>query len=410
MHLVSPSSRTPPIALRTPSPHSALLTLPSELLNHILSYLIQPKNNRIYLFVRLVPGISRAPPPAAPPRLVLRLLSTDDLSTSSTQDQNGETDEAEEDQEDQEDKVEDEIADNFIQTRHSLFAPPTLTLTRLFHTLTLHYMHTHLLLHVKLGHQLAADVTIQSRHCLRQRKAVVSLKNEMTETDRQKKQQHQAYRSRLKATLQTAHHFRRILVSMHMWSAFAKTLPGQLDGVLEALVMGAEAARQSRSRSVTTESDTGTSTFCRSLPTTRFDIGSKRAHYIVVDLTSWAVLSTHNWYWGRRRGVAVDLLRLLQKWRRKDIWRRLAVDIRGERSLPDHRLWCPDTADEDDMDMLAEEARSELFGKRMKKVVEEFGKEFVGRMIVKGVCEWDSSPKEVGEEDHEEEGGAVVVI
>jgi len=346
---------------------------------------MQPKNNRIYLLIRRTPGLYHP----SPPRLILRLATSGTQSQSQDSDSDGDEDDSEDHtlatgKDDDNDKAEDDYA----QTRHTLFNPSTLTLNHLFHTLTLQYMHTHLLLHIKLGHQLAADVTIRSRHCLR------------TTTKQRQGQGREAYLKRLGATLQTARAFRKVLVSVELWSVHARTLPEQLDGVLDALLMPL----------LSVSKLLPSVTFSSVMSRREFNCGASpgRTNYIIIDLRSWASLAEYSWFWGKRQGIAVNILSVLTKWRKQERcldWKgRLGADIRGERSLPGWWVWKDESDNEDGKVVFR------LCGEKMKMVMEEFVKEFEGRMVVRGGCEWDTEGKGDEAENHDDDDEGIVVV
>jgi len=363
-----PSTSIPLPTPRLPAQHSPLLALPPELLTHILSYLIQPANKRIYLFIRHVSGLHHHSFPPPPRRLVLH------LPVRGHQSHNQDEDESPGNSDDQADDT--ERVDAYTQTRHTLFHPPTLTLNHHMHSLTLYCMHTQLLLQINLGHQLAADITIRTRHCLR------TMTTEQSQ--RQKEQGREAYVQRLRATLQTAGCFRRVLISVELRNVFARTIPAQLDGVLEALLLSSSLAGMRLKSSTMASSSSAVLRRTPSAGTCRLtdEFDRNCNNYIMVDLQSWANLATHSWYWGKRRGVAVDMLLVLTKWRKQERWSggkgRLVVDISGEQSLPGCHVW---NKERDGGDVSREEVRFGLCGKRMKMAIDKFRKEFKGRMM-----------------------------
>lgn len=116
-----------------------------------------------------------------------------------------------------------------------------------------------------------------------------------------------------------------------------------------------------------------------------FDVGasagriSRRTSYIIVDLQSWADLATYSWYWGARRGIALNILAVLTKWRKQE--RRLnckggiGVDIRGRWSLSGGILLADGRIGEVEVDDVPRSMR----GKRIEMVMKQFVNEFEGK-------------------------------
>lgn len=317
-----------------------LLELPLELLTQIVGYLINPRNNQLFLmyFARMW----------ARPRTWQAWL-----------------------------RAPDENEPNEFKPP-LLYQPPILFVNRRLSDIASMILRRDVVLRIEVGHPLAAKVTLKSLHSLRPRMIVARDDEsgvkcevedvEITKENRELAEERKLVR-RLRATLKAAKGFQKLVVFLHRASNFSRSMTEQLEVVLDHLAVGADKSRRS---------------------------WQLNKNYVAIEMEDWMKLKYANGLWASRRGEAADILEVLTKYRNVvGFGDRMIVDVRraaGFQAIkrgPERLLEIDEQYDE------IVEACYSPYG-RLSVPLARFLNAFKGRQLCGGSVDWDVLSEDMG--------------
>jgi hypothetical protein len=351
MGIDAPSSPAPPRCARTKvirftlrkqnlvklAPNRCiLLKLPAELLTKVVEYVITPKNNRLSLLYRRKPWT-----------WVERPIG----STSTRED------------------------------APPLYQPPILLVNRQLSDIAAMVLRRDVVLHITVGHALAAQATLKTWKSLRPRAASASygdwsdIDEEDLELVNEKLSQHRRHLKRLNATLASARRFRKVVIKLHHHSQYANSLSSQLEGVLRHLCVG------------TSSEERG---------------WQLNKNYVVIDMQEWMWLLRSFLFSNGRLRVAANVLEVISRFRNMDgFGDRMIVDVRFAQGFQVIKKGSEDL-DEDDRRFLEIVKTCNTGRGSMPRLFARFLREFHGRQLRSGKVDWDVTEDEEGDPNFDE--------